>query len=87
MDKHNIKPKINYRKKNTLMEKVNKQTIKQTKMIGNKNYITLREMALIANISRSFFTHCVGSIGKPSRRTVFVCYNNSIQFMFIYVQT
>jgi hypothetical protein len=33
MDKHNIKPKINYRnywKKSTLMEKVNKQTNKQT---------------------------------------------------------
>jgi hypothetical protein len=43
MDTHNIKPKINYRKlleENTLMEKVNKQTSKQTKMRGNKNYIT-----------------------------------------------
>jgi hypothetical protein len=42
MDKHNIKPKINYRKvleESTLMEKVNKQTTKQTKMRGNKNYI------------------------------------------------
>jgi hypothetical protein len=43
MDKQNIKPKINYRK--LLEEKhingeVNKQTSKQTKMRGNKNYIT-----------------------------------------------
>jgi hypothetical protein len=33
MDTHNIKPNINYRKlleENTLMEKVNKQTNKQT---------------------------------------------------------
>jgi hypothetical protein len=39
MDKHNIKPKKNYRKlmeENTLMEKVNKQT----KLRGNKNYVT-----------------------------------------------
>jgi hypothetical protein len=43
MDTHNIKQKINYGKlleENTLMEKVNKQTSKQTKMRGNKNYIT-----------------------------------------------
>jgi hypothetical protein len=43
MDKHNIKPRINYRKlleENTLMER-SKQTNKQTnKMRGNKNYIT-----------------------------------------------
>jgi hypothetical protein len=41
MDKHNIKPKINYRK--LLEEKhingESKQTNKQTKMRGNKNYI------------------------------------------------
>jgi hypothetical protein len=39
MDKHNINSKINYRKlleQNILMEKVNKQT----KMRGNKIYIT-----------------------------------------------
>jgi hypothetical protein len=43
MDTHNIKPHINYRKlleENTLMEKVNKQTSKRTKMRVNKNYIT-----------------------------------------------
>jgi hypothetical protein len=42
MDKHNIKPKINYRK--LLEEKhinvESKQTSKQTQMRGNKNYIT-----------------------------------------------
>jgi hypothetical protein len=39
MDTHNIKPYINYRKlleENSLVETVNKQT----KMRGNKNYIT-----------------------------------------------
>jgi hypothetical protein len=43
MDTHSIKPHINYRKfleENTLMEKVKKQTSKQTKMRVNKNYIT-----------------------------------------------
>jgi hypothetical protein len=43
MDTYNIKPHINYRKlleENTLMEKVSKQTTKQTKMRVNKNYIT-----------------------------------------------
>jgi hypothetical protein len=42
MDKHRIKPKINYRKlleENTLMENVNKETSKQTKVRGNKNCI------------------------------------------------
>jgi hypothetical protein len=36
MDKHNIKPKMNYRKlleENTLMEKVNKQTNKQRREV------------------------------------------------------
>jgi hypothetical protein len=43
MDTQNIKPKINYRKvleENTLKEKVIKQIRKETKMRGNKNYIT-----------------------------------------------
>jgi hypothetical protein len=35
MDKHNLKPKINYWRKNTLMERS-----KQTKVRGNKNYVT-----------------------------------------------
>jgi hypothetical protein len=42
MDKHNIKPRINYRKlleENTLMERC-KQTNKQTNIRGDKNYIT-----------------------------------------------
>jgi hypothetical protein len=38
MDKHNIKPKINYRK--LLEEKHTNGEGKQTKMRGNKNYMT-----------------------------------------------
>jgi hypothetical protein len=50
MDTHNIKPKINYMKlldENTLIEKVNKQTSKQTKVRGNKNYITQNIIIII----------------------------------------
>jgi hypothetical protein len=50
MDTHNIKPKKNYRKlleENTLMEKVNKETSKQTKMRSNKNYITKNTIIII----------------------------------------
>jgi hypothetical protein len=42
MDKHNIKSKINQEitgGKNTLMER-SKETSEQTKMRGNRNYIT-----------------------------------------------
>jgi hypothetical protein len=50
MDTHNIKPNINYRKlleENTLMEKVNKQSRKQTEMRVNKNYITQNIIGII----------------------------------------